>query len=174
MKWADKTFTFNDSLLGKRREFIETLEQTSEVIKKLVKDVPEEMLMRQVDEKWSIKENIGHLITVDMLFFKRLDDYEANAEELFPAEMSGNATYKADYNQQPLADILEKLEQSRLLFAERVKAYPDEMFERSSYHRRLDTQMRLIDMLHFMVEHDSYHLNRIKELSSGRRSTQKD
>ena len=74
VKWFDKKFTFNlnqddfQSILSKLRE-------TSERIAELVNPVSEEVLVKKIEENWSVKENIGHLVDLEELHSGRIDDF---------------------------------------------------------------------------------------------------
>ena len=59
-KWFERKFEL-DLDDGKLNSVLERLAKTLVKIEELIKNLPEEILNRKPEGKWSIKENIGHL-----------------------------------------------------------------------------------------------------------------
>jgi uncharacterized damage-inducible protein DinB len=163
MLWIERRFAF-DFPPEHAPEILERLRGTPARIEERVGALPAALRTRPDGEKWSIQEHAGHLITVEQLFLGRLDDYAAGLAALRPAEMSGQATFAAAYNAQPIAQVLGEFRGQRARFIARVESLDAALFARSAQHPRLDRSMRLVDMLYFQAEHDDYHLARITEL----------
>ena len=164
-KWVERKFEFDfpaTEYLG----FLEFLKQTPDKVQTLIESIQNELLTKQEDDSWSIQENVGHLLSVDSLFLARLDDYLANAEVLRPADVSGDRTNRANYNDKDIKDILQKFKLIRKEFISRLEELKAEDFEKVAHHPRLDKPMRLCDMLHFQMEHDKHHLNKIEVLKN--------
>ena len=85
MKWIDRTFDFSGTE-SRVPELIERLRGTPVRVEARVKDVSAEILTRRDGERWSIQENVGHLVKVEGLFLGRLDDFDSGAETLRAAE----------------------------------------------------------------------------------------
>jgi hypothetical protein len=96
-KWIERKFNF-DYPVGLFPCIVERLRGTPARLDEVVQSSPPEILTVRVNDKWSIQENIGHLIEVDALHTGRLDDYRSKAEVLRPADMTNKRTYQADYN----------------------------------------------------------------------------
>jgi hypothetical protein len=60
-----------------------------------------------VTVKWSIQEQAGHLLDLEELGMKRLDDFEAGRETLVAADMDNRKTHEANHNTDTLANILD-------------------------------------------------------------------
>jgi uncharacterized damage-inducible protein DinB len=163
MLWIERRFAF-DFPPEHAPEILERLRGTPARIEERVGALPAALRTRPDGEKWSIQEHAGHLITVEQLFLGRLDDYAAGLPTLRPAEMSGQATFAAAYNAQPIAQVLGEFRGQRARFIARVESLDAALFARRAQHPRLDRSMRLVDMLYFQAEHDDYHLARITEL----------
>ncbi|MEW5871574.1 MAG: DinB family protein [Chloroflexota bacterium] len=161
--WLEKRFTF-DFPVSRYPGFIQYLKQTPDTLTALVSGLPAETLIRRDGEAWSIQENAGHFLSVEELFLGRLDDYAHHAEILRPADFADNRTDKAHYNTQDLAQILAAFRQQRGVYIARLEALAPADFAQVALHPRLDSLMRLCDMLHFHAEHDRHHLERIVEL----------
>ncbi|MFC2172337.1 DinB family protein [Acidobacteriota bacterium] len=168
-KWTERKFDFGfpDSDYP---QLIARLQKTPSTLADLLSKASDEILVRRDGESWSIQENAGHLIDVESLFEGRLEDYAIGAEVLRPAEMTGRATYEADYNRIKTEEILERFRTIREAYVQRLESMKPEAFGSAAMHPRLNKVMRLCDMLLFQAEHDDYHLNRIQELISRYRS----
>lgn len=81
MKWFDKKFQFELSQDGYYR-ILKKLSENPDKISKLVSSLPEDVLIRKIDNRWSIKENVGHLIDLEELHDGRIDDFIEGKEKL--------------------------------------------------------------------------------------------
>ena len=164
-KWVTRKFEF-DFPASEYVDFLEFLKQTPDKVETLIESIPNEVLTKQDGESWSIQENVGHLLSADSMFLGRLDDYLAKAEVLRAADVSGDRTNRANYNDKDIKDILEKFKIIRNEFMNRALELNQKDFEKIAHHPRLNKPMRLCDMLHFQMEHDKHHLIRIEELKN--------
>ena len=162
-KWFDKKFEFKyspadyDLLLNE-------LMKTPEKISQIVSSLPEEMLTKKIDNRWSIKENIGHLIDLEELHDGRIDDFISGKEILRPADLNNRKTDEANHNSKNISQLLIQLKQVRENFLERLSDLDASVRERIAIHPRLNQPMRPIDMAQFVLEHDEHHIQTIKEL----------
>ena len=163
-KWIDRKFEFNFAV-GVFPCIIERLRGTPVRITELVRNIPESGLTKRTGGKWSIQENIGHLIKVEELHDGRIDDYLAGKEVLRPADMKNRRTFDADYNSQDINSVLESFQTVRMNFLRRLEELNEAIVSRSVLHPRLKIPMRLIDMAYFAAEHDDYHLAVITRLA---------
>jgi uncharacterized damage-inducible protein DinB len=143
---------------------IERLRGTPTRIEERVKDVSLALLTRRDGDKWSIQENIGHLLDLDELFAGRFEDFDRGLAKLRPADLTNQKTHLAQHNSQPIEKILSEFRRARLALVARLEAAPPEYFRRTALHPRLNTSMRVTDLLYFVAEHDDHHLARISEL----------
>lgn len=157
VKWTDIRFNF-DFPAGKFPAIVERISGTPSRIEEKIKDIPYMLLDQQHNGGWSIQEHVGHLIDLELLHDKRLGEFETGIETLSPADMSNLRTDEAGYNEQNISDILKEFRKVRNAFVKRVLAYDDTMPERTALHPRLQTPMRLVDMLYFVAEHDDHHM----------------
>jgi hypothetical protein len=162
-KWIDRKFDFNYPV-GVFPWILERLRGTPARVEEIIKDIPLAALTRKPTGKWSIQENVGHLIKVEELHDGRIDDYLAGKESLRPADMENRRTHEADYNDLNIADILKAFRSVRMNFVTRLEQQDETIVARSSFHPRLKKPMRLIDMAYFAAEHDDYHLAVIRRL----------
>ena len=163
INWVQRTFNF-DFPADLFPEMMERLRGLPARAAHLVRNRPDSLLTRKDGGGWSIREHLGHLVSVDDLLEARLDDYDAGVETLTAADMSNQRTEEADYNRVPTSDILRILEERRGGLVQRLDRLPPEAFARTAHHPRLDQPMRTVDAVYFFAEHDIYHLARIHEL----------
>ncbi len=163
IRWEERKFNF-DFPAGIYPEMIERLRGTPARIDDRIKGVSVKALTQRDGGRWSIQENIGHLLDLETLVAGRLDDYDSGLAALRAADMTNRKTHEAQHNEQPVANLLRAFRQARLTLVERLETYPPDHFARAALHPRLKKDMRVTDMLYFQAEHDDYHLARISEL----------
>ena len=163
LKWTDRTFQFTFPV-EVYPEMIERVRGTPARLEDRVKGIAPEVLTKRDGERWSIQENAGHLLDLESLFRQRLDEYLAGATSLHAADMSNRKTYEADHNLVTMHTILDDFRAQRTLLADRLDSLDSQTFTAVAHHPRLNTSMRLVDMLFFQSEHDDFHLARISEL----------
>lgn len=121
MLWIERRFAF-DFPAEHTPEILERLRGTPVRLEERVAGLPSALLTRREGEQWSIQEQAGHLIEVELLFAGRLADYTAGRAELRPAEMSGRSTYAGAYNTRELPAILAGFRKARGDFLAAVAA----------------------------------------------------
>jgi len=163
IKWTDRkfNFTFPTAIYP---EMIERLRGVPARLEEHCGGLSTHILTNQLDGRWSIQENAGHLLDLESLVQQRLDEYLANARTLHAADMSNKKTYDASHNAVSVETVLGNFREQRTLTVERLQTFDEEVFGRIALHPRLNVDMRLVDMLFFQAEHDDYHLTRISEL----------
>jgi hypothetical protein len=162
-KWFDKKFQF-DLVEDNYGLILSKLIENPTKISQLVSSLPVEILTNKVDKRWSIQENIGHLIDLEELHDGRIDDFIAGEKILRSADLNNRKTDEANHNNRNIDDLLKKLKLVRENFIDRMKNFDKEILTRSSIHPRLNQPMRPIDMAQFVLEHDEHHIETIKDL----------
>ena len=163
IKWTDRRFNF-DFPAGIYPEMIERIRGTPARLEDLFAGLSPATLTAQVDGRWSMQENAGHLLDLESLVSQRIDEYLAGNSALHAADMSNRKTHDANHNDVPADTILKEFRAARHNIVSRLESFDDEIFARPALHPRLNVPMRLVDMLFFQAEHDDYHLARISEL----------
>jgi hypothetical protein len=163
IKWTERQFNF-DFPAGIHPEMIERIRGTPARLEELLAGLSPETLTAQVDGRWSMQENAGHLLDLESLVSQRIDEYLVGNNALHAADMSNRKTYEAAHNNVPVTSILKAFRTARHDIVRRLESFDAGVFERTALHPRLNVPMRLVDMLFFQAEHDDYHLARISEL----------
>jgi uncharacterized damage-inducible protein DinB len=130
----------------------------------LVSSLSEDILTKRTDNKWSIKENIGHLIDLEELHDARIDDFIEGKKGLRPADLQNRKTEEATHNSSDIFELINRLKDVRENFVERLDVLDESIRSRVSIHPRLNQPMRPIDMAQFVLKHDEHHIETIKEL----------
>jgi len=159
--WLERTFHF-PQVPGLYPNAVERVRGTAARIEHLVKDVTEEQITAKPDGKWSVKEEIGHLLALEELHIGRLHQYIQGVQELTAADMSNRKTEDADYNKMPLPMIIDGFRREREKMMEILDAADEDLVRRTAYHPRLKKQMTFLDIVLFVAEHDDHHLARIR------------
>ena len=128
------------------------------------RSVPAQALTFQLDGRWSMQENAGHLLDLETLVQQRINEYLAGATALHAADMSNRKTYEASHNEVPVESILIDFRRLRSETVAQLDSLEPDIFGRVALHPRLNCDMRLVDMIYFQAEHDDYHITRISEL----------
>jgi uncharacterized damage-inducible protein DinB len=119
----------------------------------------------QGKEKWSAQEHAGHLLDLEALWIKRVEDFLSGGSELSVADLTNRGTTEANYNARPLEEILSQFRKARWQLVDRAQQIGPDQVRRSLFHPRLKQPMRLVDHLFFVAEHDDHHLAKIWELT---------
>lgn len=140
--------------------YLERLEGTAVRIEAKVKGISDDHLSRQLNGKWSVKQNIGHLAEVDEIANERMDEMKNGTPVLSPAVFEP----KLDYNSMPVEKVIAYFKEKRNSNINRYKTLPPSDLAKSSLHPRLKVQMTPVDLAWFDAEHDNHHLVRISEI----------
>ena len=85
-------------------------------IEELVHKCPRGIMTSKEEGKWSAQEHVGHLLDLEPLWLKRLEDFVDGRGELSTADLSNRKTFEANYNGRAIENILADLRKSRMLF----------------------------------------------------------
>ena len=164
IKWFDRKFDF----AAEQNIFpgiIERLEGTPLRLQNKIKDISLNHLTNKLDDKWSIQENIGHLIDLEPIWQGRLVDILNNEEYLRSVDLENKKTDLARHNENEINTLLDdfwKLKQETL---NSLSILSDREVFKYALHPRLMKPMRIMDLFLFVAEHDDHHLARISKIS---------
>jgi uncharacterized damage-inducible protein DinB len=164
-KWFERSFDFNLDV----RLFpaiVERLRGTPVRLEERVADVSKAVLIERVDDRWSIQEQVGHLLDLEPLWLGRVDDLLAGRAWLRSADLSNRATHEANHNTASIKTLLREFRTVRHALVSRIEMLNTEEVLYTALHPRLEQPMRLIDLAMFVAEHDDHHLATITSLLS--------
>lgn len=163
--WFQRKFDFNFQV-EQHPNLCVRLRGTPARLEEIVRGAKSDTLVRRPvgDQKWSAQEHAGHLLDLESLWIRRIDDYLTGSCELTTADLSNRKTFDAQHNLRPITEIFAEFRNARSHLLSRVEDIDSAIFARVSLHPRLKTPMRLVDHLYFVAEHDDHHLAQIWEL----------
>ena len=162
-RWFDRKFD-GGLTADAAPQIIERLRDAPDRLAEAVGNLAPAILTRRAEGKWSIQENAGHLVDLEELWDRRLDDYATGAEVLHPADLENRKTHQAQHNDCAIADIVARFTAARRAVVDKlVRMTPTEL-ERTALHPRLRQPMSVVDLCYFVAEHDDHHLRTIEEL----------
>ena len=119
----------------------------------------------RLEDKWSIKENIGHLSDLEPLWMARIEDIVNKREILTGADLTNQKTHQANHNQRSMKELLDEFRELRNQHMNKLTVLNSSDMKKYSLHQRLNTPMRIIDLAFFVAEHDDHHLAQISFIS---------
>jgi len=156
LPWFERNMVF-----GKPKEmlpyFLERLDGTIVRIQSKVKGVSETSLAKQLDSKWSVKQNVGHLADVEEIGNKRIQEIISGISPMSPAVVEP----KLDYNNIPMSEIIERLAKFRNENIVKYQSLSEADLDKTSLHPRFKVLMTPVDLAWFKAEHDDHHLVKI-------------
>jgi len=161
--WFERRFTF-DLPPEMFASLVERLRGTPARIDDRVADLRTDDLVRRHGERWSIQENVGHLLDLEPLWYDRVDDILGGIDTMRPADLENRKTHEADHNERGLDELTLAFRQARSRLVEQLERLDVDSIVRSARHPRLDQPMRIIDLAAFVAEHDDHHLATITHL----------
>ncbi len=161
--WFSRKFSF-DFPVWMFPNIIERLRGTPARIQYRVAPLSGALLIEQAGERWSIQENVGHLLDLESLWLGRVEDFLTGESLLRPADLTNKKTYQANHNTSAMADIIASFRSSRTELVRRLENCDEAAILRPVLHPRLKTEMRILDLAYFVAEHDDHHLAEITAL----------
>ena len=158
IEWFEREFDFESVPLWMYPNILERLRGTPARCARMIVGVSPPARTRRDSDKWSIQENIGHLLDLESLLESRLDDFEMRKETLTAADLDNVKTHGALHNAAQMDQILEDFSRRRAAIVKRFESFKDDMVAKPALHPRLQTPMRPIDLAFFFAEHDDHHL----------------
>ena len=163
LKWFDRKFNFeNDQNIFP--SILERLEGTPLRLYAKTVGLSEEQANYREDDKWSIKEQIGHLTDLEGLWQGRLADILNGEEYLRSWDLENKKTTNANHNAKALSELLSEFEAARKVTMQKLRSLDESQVFLSALHPRLHQPMRLMDLFQFVAEHDDHHLAVIQQL----------
>jgi uncharacterized damage-inducible protein DinB len=130
-------------------------------LEEMVRDCSRDILITRHEGKWSIQEQVGHLLDLESLWSARVDDFVKGKAQLTAADLQNRKTHEANHNARGIAELLAEFRTARTALANMLDALRPAQFSNALLHPRLHQPMRLVDHLYFVAEHDDHHLAKI-------------
>jgi uncharacterized damage-inducible protein DinB len=164
LRWFERKFDFSIPL-ELFPVVVERLRGTPARIEEKVWSAPRPVLTRREGDRWSIQENVGHLLDLEELHIGRLDDFLAGKPMLRAADLANQKTHDANHNERSVEEIVRAFREERERLVRKLERWDAAKISLQALHPRLNQPMRVIDMAFFAAEHDDHHLARMTELA---------
>ena len=163
--WAQRKFAFVHPpwMLA---DFVERLRGVVPRLRPLLEGIGEDAAHAQVDGRWSVAQNVGHLSDVEELWQERLEDLRQGRKTYTAAVAARFQELAKRHQERPVEVIVAELEDRRSRLVDALTRAPAELQETTAFHERLQVPMRLVDCAQFYAEHDDHHLLRIRFIRS--------
>ncbi|MEL6253854.1 MAG: DinB family protein [Bacteroidota bacterium] len=163
VNWFDRKFNFNHNqhILP---SIIERLRLCPAGLIASIEGIKQEILVAKPKGKWSILENIGHLLDLEPIWQGRLDDILKNETYLREADLSNTKTHQAQHNLTDAATLIGAFHKSRIKTLEALEKLEETDVFKFALHPRLHQPMRTQDLFLFVADHDAHHLAQITYL----------
>jgi hypothetical protein len=162
-KWFERKFDFS-SEQNIFPSILERLRGTPARLEEKTNAIGDHVLNLKVNDSWSIKENIGHLIDLEPLWMGRLEDILNKEIYLRAADLQNQKTDQANHNARTVTDLLNEFRSLRASTVKRLELLSDGEIFLCALHPRLKSPMRMMDHFLFVAEHDDHHLVTINKI----------
>ena len=163
INWFDRKFHFADEQ-NIFPSVIERLKGTPIRLRDQMNKISAQNYIINIEGKWSMLENIGHLIDLEPIWQGRLEDIINNEIVLRAADLSNAKTNLANHNNKTFGQLISLFKDIREITIQKLERLSQKELLKSSLHPRLKTPMRIVDLFLFVAEHDDHHLARITEI----------
>ncbi len=163
--WFERKFSFAD-LEGTFPTILERLKDAPMRYENKIHNTPKDHWKKIVANKWSIQEQLGHIVDLESLWLKRAHNFKEGKKVLEEADLTNQKTYDADHNNTDINVIMDDFKHKRLQLISLLSELSPISESQTALHPRLKSPMRLIDLMYFVAEHDDHHLALISWIQS--------
>ncbi|MEM7513591.1 MAG: DinB family protein [Bacteroidota bacterium] len=147
--------------IGLLPTILERLDGTAIRLSSKLKGIDEKIFTAKPAEKWSIKEEVGHLWDLEPLWLARMHDILEGREDLTVADLTNRKTHEAGHNERDILSLIKDFQEERQKLVTLLRTVTEADAGKSAKHPRLGTPMTLMDLAYFVAEHDDHHLARM-------------
>jgi len=116
--------------------------------------------------KWSIRDNIAHLVTYQPVFIGRMHQILKGDSPAFSAYRADDEADFIAAREWPLTDLVSKLYGNRRQILELITNLPDDQLSLKGTHPKYGT-LNIVDWTEFFLLHEAHHLFTIFRLAKG-------
>ncbi len=147
--WFDRKFDFSFPV-EMHPNLCARLRGTPARLEDALRDRAGKTLIAKPQQKWSAQEHAGHLLELEPLWLARVEDYIQGNEQLATTDLQNRKTDDANYNSQPLEQVLGQFRAARKTLLKRLEGLGAGLFSRPIPHPRLKVPMRLVAAICFL------------------------
>jgi len=127
-------------------------------VAEIIKNLDEQRLKHQPEPgKWSIKDNIAHLVSYQPVFIGRVHRMLKGDKPIFSAYCADDEDDFIEARGWPLEDLLSKLNGNRRQILELITNLPDDQLLLKGIHPKYGT-LTITEWTEFFLLHEAHHL----------------
>src|SRR6266702_29859 len=136
-------------------------------VSEIIKNIDEQRLDYQPEPgKWSIKDNIAHLVTYQPVFIGRMYQILKGDNPVFSAYLADDEPDFIDARKWALTDLINKLNGNRRQILELITNLPDDQLLLKGTHPKYGT-LTNVEWTEFFLLHEAHHLFTMFRLAKG-------
>ncbi|WP_419958940.1 DinB family protein [Psychrobacillus sp. BM2] len=148
--------------LVSEEDFDNLLEEGIDKTSNLVSNIAEEQgMLRYADNKWTIKELLGHMADTERIMAHRLLSVVRGDAVSLPGFDEGNYVQAASFNEQSINDLLQNLQAVRRSTIHLVKSIDADSMLKSGTANNSNVTARAIIVI--ILGHEQHHCNILRE-----------
>lgn len=125
----------------------------------------EQLFQRPAPEKWSIHDNIAHLVVIQPVFVKRIKVILREDEPVFGNYTAENDTAFEEWRSRDTDDLLAALYNDRQVLFDLVTTLDDKNLQRTGTHEKYG-RLSVLQWAEFFLLHEAHHLLTIFRLAN--------
>ena len=136
-------------------------------VAEIVKHIDEQRINHQPEPgKWSIKDNIAHLVSYQPVFIGRIHQMLKGDTPVFNAYRADDQADFIEARGWSLEDLLSKLNGNRRQILELITNLPDDQLSLTGSHLKYGT-LTITEWTEFFLLHEAHHLFTMFKLAKG-------
>jgi hypothetical protein len=145
---------------------VSRLANQHEAISSIIASVNEAKLKKEIRPgKWSIHENIVHLVKYQPVFIDRLHIILTHPEPMFEAYVADNDPEFEEWKKWDSERLMNALQKDRQAILQLVTALPDEKLARVGIHKKFG-RLSIVQWTEFFLLHEAHHMFTIFQLAN--------
>lgn len=145
---------------------VSRLENQHEAIASIIASADEIKLKKEIRPgKWSIHENIVHLVKYQPVFIDRLHIILTQPEPIFEAYTADNDPEFAEWKKWDNERLMKNLQKDRQAILHLVTSLPEEKLGRVGIHKKYG-KLSIVQWIEFFLLHEAHHMFTIFQLAN--------
>lgn len=164
--WNRRTIPYGRSL-DELPVLLERLLGTAERLQHMYTSASREKLLARVDGRWAAVDHLAHLLTLQERFVSRVEDFEHRRSMLCEIDLRDQGALIEQRRARSVVELLDEFRLKRLRFTSRIEQMRYQTLMHQAQHPCQRRELRPVDMLLWIAEHDDHHLASVRSLLNG-------
>jgi uncharacterized damage-inducible protein DinB len=134
-------------------------------IRELIRNLDEEFINRRSESgKWSIQENLVHIVSYHQVFLSRLEDINKSDNPYFDRYKTGDDPSFIKWQNIKTEELLVNLDKERKKVIDVIFQFNEEDLQKKGTHQKFGV-MNVVEWIEFFLLHEAHHIYTIFKLS---------